>query len=425
MESSPLPLEEKALILYSTCMCDKDVELTAEKDSAFRRATRTTSDILEEGGDDVKSPWPLCAGPHTCYNGNYNGKQGCKAERIRKDYLSSDCSLQLGNMKLESLVIANQHAAVNMYPGPCTHRPSHPEIGFARSIGPMITHDFCGTLVATKALIGLIGAYHSGVFDWGEVMLKLASTGGEAGRRVKGHVARGESKNQLFHFLLVHQSEIKTNRALRAKAETTRTRKERMIKRNGLLTGSAPHHSYMTDLPGASGSAGQEVLQGIPVHEIFPDKDIWEDILTHPFYCSPVVHIPGEIVDPLTISKLTHLNHFLINMRYDFMKGPSSRLYPIPPTGIEPNSCGITPGQSLGCSPNPTGTDRREPQHGNVRVSSPRLIFVNGVIRRAALSDQGPGHKGPGTIQVRRTPEVTAMSRNLTHGPKRRANTRT
>nr|GLL20247.1 hypothetical protein CQW23_31795 [Ipomoea trifida] len=36
-----------------------------------------------------------------------------------------------------------------------------------------------------------------------------------------------------------------------------------------------------------------------------------------------------------------------------------------------------------------------------------------------ALSDQGLGHKGPGTIQVRRTPDVTAMSRNLTHGPKR------
>ncbi|GJR83485.1 ribosomal protein L5 [Tanacetum coccineum] len=44
---------------------------------------------------------------------------------------------------------------------------------------------------------------------------------------------------------------------------------------------------------------------------------------------------------------------------------------------------------------------------------------------RAAFSDQGPGHKGPSTIQVRRSPEVTAMSRNLTHRPKRRANTRT
>ena len=34
-----------------------------------------------------------------------------------KRYLSSDCSLQLENMKLESLVIADQHAAVNTFPG--------------------------------------------------------------------------------------------------------------------------------------------------------------------------------------------------------------------------------------------------------------------------------------------------------------------
>ena len=40
----------------------------------------------------------------------------CKAERIHKDCLTSDCcSLQLENMRLESLVIADQHAAVNMY----------------------------------------------------------------------------------------------------------------------------------------------------------------------------------------------------------------------------------------------------------------------------------------------------------------------
>ena len=116
----------------------------------------TASDILEEGGDDVKSAWPLWAGPHTCYNGNYNGKQGCKAERIRKDCLSSDCSLQLGNMKLESLVIADQHAAVNMYPGP-VHTARHTlGIGFARSIGPMITHDFCVPLVPQRLLVVLL-----------------------------------------------------------------------------------------------------------------------------------------------------------------------------------------------------------------------------------------------------------------------------
>ncbi|GJT13302.1 hypothetical protein Tco_0860344 [Tanacetum coccineum] len=136
---------------------DDDVELTAEKDWAFRRAARwTASDILEEGGDDVKSAWPLWAGPHTCYNGNYNGKQGCKAERIRKDCLSSDCSLQLGNMKLESLVIADQHAAMNMYPGP-VHTAHHTlGIGFARSIGPMITHDFCVPLVPQSLLVVLM-----------------------------------------------------------------------------------------------------------------------------------------------------------------------------------------------------------------------------------------------------------------------------
>ena|SRR5579875_2783658 len=102
----------------------------------------TASDILEEGGDDVKSAWPLWAGLHTCYNGNYNRKRGFKAERIQKDSLSSDCSLQLENMKLESLVIADQHAAVNMYSGP-VHTARHTMgIGFARSIKPRITHYF-------------------------------------------------------------------------------------------------------------------------------------------------------------------------------------------------------------------------------------------------------------------------------------------
>ena len=77
----------------------------------------TASDKLEEGGDDVKSSWPLCPGLHTCYNGNYRGKRDREVEPILKSYLSSDCSLQLENMKLESLVIADQHAAVNTFPG--------------------------------------------------------------------------------------------------------------------------------------------------------------------------------------------------------------------------------------------------------------------------------------------------------------------
>jgi hypothetical protein len=38
-------------------------------------------------------------------------------ELIPKSVLSSDCSLQLDYMKLESLVIADQNAAVNTFPG--------------------------------------------------------------------------------------------------------------------------------------------------------------------------------------------------------------------------------------------------------------------------------------------------------------------
>ena len=45
------------------------------------------------------------------------GKQICEEERIPKNGLSSDCRLQLACMKLELLVIANQHVAVNTFPG--------------------------------------------------------------------------------------------------------------------------------------------------------------------------------------------------------------------------------------------------------------------------------------------------------------------
>ena len=36
----------------------------------------TAGDKPEEGGDDVKSSWPLCPGLHTCYNGGDSGKRG-------------------------------------------------------------------------------------------------------------------------------------------------------------------------------------------------------------------------------------------------------------------------------------------------------------------------------------------------------------
>jgi hypothetical protein len=40
-----------------------------------------------------------------------------KWSKTQKPGLSSDCGLQLAHMKSELLVIANQHVAVNAFPG--------------------------------------------------------------------------------------------------------------------------------------------------------------------------------------------------------------------------------------------------------------------------------------------------------------------
>ncbi len=93
----------------------------------------TAGDELEEGGDDVKSSWPLCPGLHTCYNGWYRELQDREVELISKASPSSDWSLQLDSMKLESLVIAYQHDAVNTFPG-LVHTARHTtKVGCTRS----------------------------------------------------------------------------------------------------------------------------------------------------------------------------------------------------------------------------------------------------------------------------------------------------
>ena len=45
------------------------------------------------------------------------GSETARSSKSHKAVLSSDCSLQLDCTKLESLVIADQHAAVNTFPG--------------------------------------------------------------------------------------------------------------------------------------------------------------------------------------------------------------------------------------------------------------------------------------------------------------------
>ena len=48
---------------------------------------------------------------------SYRGKQDGDMERNPKSCLSSDCRLKPACMKVELLVIADQHAAVNTFPG--------------------------------------------------------------------------------------------------------------------------------------------------------------------------------------------------------------------------------------------------------------------------------------------------------------------
>jgi hypothetical protein len=110
----------------------------------------------EEGGDDVKSSWPLRAGLHTCYNGGDNGQRGSDAELISKSRLSSDCTLQLECMKLESLVIVDQNATVNTFPG-LVHTARH-------TMGVGFTRRCC----ANRKEAG----NHGRVSDWGEVVTR-------------------------------------------------------------------------------------------------------------------------------------------------------------------------------------------------------------------------------------------------------------
>nr|AOE10194.1 hypothetical protein [uncultured bacterium] len=52
------------------------------------------------------------------------GSQTARLSQSQKARPSSDWSLQLDSMKVESLVIAHQPWRGEYVPGPCTHRPS-------------------------------------------------------------------------------------------------------------------------------------------------------------------------------------------------------------------------------------------------------------------------------------------------------------
>ena len=86
------------------------------------------------------------------------GTEGCETARLSESHkagLSSDWSLQLDSMKLESLVIPDQQRRGEYVPGPCTHRPSHHE---SRKHPKPVAQPFWE------------GAVEGGVGDWGEVV---------------------------------------------------------------------------------------------------------------------------------------------------------------------------------------------------------------------------------------------------------------
>ena len=85
-----------------------------------------------------------------------NEEQTREGEQNLKNGLSSDCRLQLACMKLELLVIADQHAAVNTFPG-LVHTARH-------------TMRVCNTQSRWGNL--LEPAVEGGGDDWGEVVTR-------------------------------------------------------------------------------------------------------------------------------------------------------------------------------------------------------------------------------------------------------------
>ena len=84
------------------------------------------------------------------------GKQNSDMEQTPKSIPSSDCRLQLACMKLELLVIADQHAAVNTFPG-LVHTARH-------------TMGVCNT--RSQYPNRKEGAAEGGISDWGEVVTR-------------------------------------------------------------------------------------------------------------------------------------------------------------------------------------------------------------------------------------------------------------
>jgi hypothetical protein len=106
----------------------------------------------------------MTSSPHGPYGLGYTratmavttGCEGATLSESLKSRLSSDCTLQLECMKLESLVIADQQAAVNTFSG-LVHTARHTtEVGSTLSRWANLRE----------------AADHGGINNWGEVVTR-------------------------------------------------------------------------------------------------------------------------------------------------------------------------------------------------------------------------------------------------------------
>jgi len=71
----------------------------------------TAGDKPEEGGDDVKSSWPLRPGLHTYYNGRYRGLQDREVEPIPES--RSQSGLESATRLHEVGIASNRESALS------------------------------------------------------------------------------------------------------------------------------------------------------------------------------------------------------------------------------------------------------------------------------------------------------------------------
>ena len=91
----------------------------------LRTPARLPSTRWRKAGTTSSHHGPYAQGDTHATMAGTERSEGGSRSRSQKAGPSSDCSLQLDCMKLESLVIADQPSRGEYVPGPCTHRPSH------------------------------------------------------------------------------------------------------------------------------------------------------------------------------------------------------------------------------------------------------------------------------------------------------------